>query len=164
MAPHLTADELDYIQKLHEQGKAPIEVHAALAACRKKKKQQAPHVTKVRKALKGQTYRRAAVETRGRKKALSRHMVLKMDAARKKLLKRKQGQSEVRWADVLWNEVEKRALESAPKQPETVEAYKTRLRSIALKLPKRIVITAVEAIPKRAKAIVAANGGCIDRD
>ena len=64
----------------------------------------------------------------------------------------------------LWDEVEKRALESATKKPETVEAYKARLRSIALKLPKRVVTTAVEAIPKRAKAIVAANGGCIARD
>ena len=63
-----------------------------------------------------------------------------------------------------WNEVEKRALESAPTKLETVEAYKARLRSIALKLPKRVVTTAVEAISKRAKAIVAANGGCIARD
>ena len=55
-------------------------------------------------------------------------------------------------------------MESAPTKPETVEAYKARLRSIALKLPKRVVKTAVEAIPKRAKAIVAASGGCIARD
>ena len=101
MAPHLTAAELDYMQDLHEKGRTPVEVHALLAACREKKKQKAPHLTKVRKALKGQTYRRAAVETRGRKKSLSRHMVLKMDATRKKLLKRKQGLAEVHWADVV---------------------------------------------------------------
>ena len=101
MAPHLAAAELDSMQKLHEKGKAPMEVHASLAAHRRKTKQKAPHLTKVRKALKGQTYRRAAVETRGRKKSLSRHMVFKMDAARKKLLKRKQGLAEVRWADVV---------------------------------------------------------------
>ena len=35
---------------------------------------------------------------------------------------------------------------------------------VALELPKRVVTTAVEAIPKRAKASVAANGGCIARD
>ena len=56
MAPHLTAAELDYMQNLHEKGKTPMEVHALLAAHREKKKQKAPHLTKVRKALKGQTY------------------------------------------------------------------------------------------------------------
>ena len=57
MAPHPTAAEWDFMQKLHEIGKTPMEVHALLAAQRgKKKKQQSPHLTKVRKALKGQTY------------------------------------------------------------------------------------------------------------
>ena len=55
MAPHLTAAEQDYMQNLHEKGKTPVEVHALLAS-RAKKKQKAPHLTKVRKALKGQTY------------------------------------------------------------------------------------------------------------
>ena len=61
MAPHLTAAEMDYMQNLHEKGKTPVEVHALLAARRAKKKQKAPHLTKVRKALKG-----AVLQTSGR--------------------------------------------------------------------------------------------------
>jgi Mg-chelatase subunit ChlI len=100
MAPHLTPAELDFIQEKHNAGKTPIQIHSMLVSLRKRKKMLAPHLTKVRMALKGNTYKRSVVETRGRKLALSRHTVLKMNRARKTLLKKRKGQSEVRWADV----------------------------------------------------------------
>jgi transposase len=64
----------------------------------------------------------------------------------------------------LWHEVERRTLESAPKTKETVDSYKERLWKTALGLPKAVVLKAVEALPKRARAVVDAGGDNIPRD
>ena len=84
MAPHLSASELDYMQKLLLQGKSPVEIHGYLSRLRGRKSIAAPHLTNLRRVLKGLTYKRSAIEWRGRKKKkLSRRMVLKMNKARK---------------------------------------------------------------------------------
>ena len=100
MAPHLTLAELDFLQEKQKTGKTPIEIHSLLVSLRQRKRIEAPHLTKVRKALKGNTYKRSAAETRGRKQVLSRRMVLKMNAVRKTLLKKKPNK-EMHWVDVI---------------------------------------------------------------
>ena len=101
MAPNLTVAELDYVQQLLERGKSPIEIHHSLCRMRGRRKVQPPHLTNLRKVLKGLTYKRSAVETRGRKSKLSRRMVLRMNDTRKRLLKKRCGMTEVRWTDVI---------------------------------------------------------------
>ena len=99
MAPHLTLSELNSMQSKAAAGKTPSEVHAWLESARAKKKIEAPNLTNVRKALKGKTYRRAAVETRGRKPKLSMKVVKAINASRKKLLKKADNEKEVTWED-----------------------------------------------------------------
>ena len=66
MAPHLNDKELDYIAQ-HAKDKTPNEILEKITADRKKKGILAPHITNIRKAIKGQTYMRGRSETRGRK-------------------------------------------------------------------------------------------------
>lgn len=99
MAPHLTLAELDFLQEKQKAGKTPIQIHSLLVSLRKRKRIEAPHLTKVRKALKGNTYKRSAAETRGRKQVLSRRMVLKMNVVRKTILKKKPNK-ETHWVDI----------------------------------------------------------------
>ena len=64
----------------------------------------------------------------------------------------------------LWLQIEGETLKNSPKGKETVEAYKARLRTTALRFPKAAVVKAVEALPRRAQAVVDAKGGNIPRD
>ena len=100
MAPHLTLAELDFIIEKKQDGLTPVQIHARLAAQRTKKKIATPHLTTVRKALKGKVCKRGRVETRGRRPKFTRAMVLRMDVARKKLIKKADNQREVRWNDI----------------------------------------------------------------
>ena len=100
MAPHLTFAELDFLQEKQRAGKTPIQIHSLLVSQRKRKGIEAPHLTKLRKALKGNTYKRSATETRGRKQLLSRRMVLKMNVVRKTILK-KRPDKEMHWSDLV---------------------------------------------------------------
>ena len=101
MAPHLKAEELDEMFRLRNEGQTPIEIHAWLEAKRGQEDIAAPNVTNVRKALKGQSFRRGQVETRGRKRKLSRRVVLKLDRTRKELIEKAKNEKEVHWGDVL---------------------------------------------------------------
>ena len=101
MAPHLSSDELDQMFRLHSEGQSPKQVHAWLLDARTARGVETPNLTNVRKALKGVSYRRGQVETRGRKRKLSRRAVLKLDAARTELIERANNTSEVHWKDVL---------------------------------------------------------------
>ena len=96
MAPHLTPAELDFVFSLGSQGKSPAEVHAALSRKRSRQGLQAPTLKRLRGALRGATYRRSRKETRGRKRKLTRKAVLKMNATRKRLIKKADKQREVR--------------------------------------------------------------------
>ena len=100
MAPHLTPAELDFIHAQDKKGQTPVSIHKMLFAKRPKKNLEAPHLTNVRRALKGNTYKRSRKETRGRKKLYSRKMVLKMDKAREQLTKKIANNREVLWRDV----------------------------------------------------------------
>ena len=63
----------------------------------------------------------------------------------------------------LWSAIDDKALKQS-KSGETADAYKKRLRRIALRMPKKVVRVAVEQIKKRAEAIFAADGDNILRD
>ncbi len=82
-------------------GASPKDVHAWLVSARARKGQAAPHLTNVRRALRGLTFRRGRVERRGRKPALSRRSVHNMNRVRQRLIKDAQGRKEVHWKDVL---------------------------------------------------------------
>ena len=66
MAPHLSAEELDEIFRLRNEGQSPSEMHARLSTTRRRSGIPAPNITNAPKALKGQSDRRGKVETRGR--------------------------------------------------------------------------------------------------
>ena len=100
MAPHLSPGELDVIHEKLAAGMSPILIHKWLKALRDKKGVDTPHLTNLRKALKGTRYKRGRVETRGKKKTYTRPMVLRMDAKRKELIKKSNNEREVRWEDI----------------------------------------------------------------
>ena len=55
----------------------------------------APHLTLFRKVLKGQTFKRGRVETRGRPQAFTAQALRKIDQVRKDLIKKAKGEMEV---------------------------------------------------------------------
>jgi len=64
----------------------------------------------------------------------------------------------------IWAEVERRfAKQKAPKR-DTVDAYKKRLRRVAMSLPAKYIKSVIATIPKRAGAIVDAEGGHVSFD
>ena len=101
MAPHLTPQELDFVTAKRAMGKGPVEIHRMLEQKRARKGVKAPHLTSLRHVLKGHTYRRGMVETRGRKPRYTKRMILKMNKTRKDLIKEADGNREVRWKDVV---------------------------------------------------------------
>ena len=98
MAPQLTNKELDFIVKNGQS--APTEVHAKLVKMRARKQLDGPHLTSVRRALKGQTHRRGRIETRGRKRKLQPRSVRRLNTVRKELQKKVKGDREVPWEEV----------------------------------------------------------------
>lgn len=68
---------------------------------RARKKKTGPSLSTVRRAIKGRTFRRGEPERRGRKRVLTRRLVLKMNKVRKALLKKAKSEYEVRWRDVV---------------------------------------------------------------
>ena len=78
-----------------------MEIHRLLQARRARKGIQAPHLTKVRLAIKGKTYQRGLKETRGRPIKFPAKWVRKMNSVRKTLFKKDAGNLEVRWKDIL---------------------------------------------------------------
>lgn len=101
MAPHLTPTELDVMSVKAAKGQTPLQIHKWLQSQRNRKGLDTPNITNIRKALQCKTFRRGAVETRGRKVKLSKHMVKKINSTRKALIKNAAGESEVHWCDVL---------------------------------------------------------------
>lgn len=101
MAPQLTVMELDRVAKLQNKGKTPGEISNLLATTRTRQGLAGPNVSTVRRALKGSTHKRGRVETRGRKKKLTRLNVRTLNAKRKDLQKKAIRKGQVRWADIL---------------------------------------------------------------
>ena len=96
------------------------------------------------------------------------------NASKGKAAKRQLGLKSIEWLRYsldlnpldfsLWWEIEKRIAKKAPAGHETIESLQRRLRMTALRLPTDIVRKAVLAVPRRAKAVVAAKGDSIPRD
>ena len=57
----------------------------------------APALRRFRDNLRGLTHKRSRRETRGRRPKLTRQNIMKMNSKRKQLIKKAQGQREVRW-------------------------------------------------------------------
>jgi hypothetical protein len=102
MAPHLKPDELDFVHELYaKKQKKVLDVYEKLKQRRARRGVAMPHLTAFRKALKGETFKRGRVETRGRKKLLTRKKLQRINTCRKELIKKANGEKEIRWADVL---------------------------------------------------------------
>ena len=81
MPAHLSASELGKKQVLAGRGRTPIKVLDALAAQRARRGAAPPHLTTVRQALKGMTFRRGAREARGRKSKLTKKATRRLNCA-----------------------------------------------------------------------------------
>ena len=64
----------------------------------------------------------------------------------------------------VWDEIERRMINNAPREVESVSAYKKRFRLTALRLPRDLVTRAVRAMPGRMRAVVDAKGHSIKCD
>ena len=100
VAPHLTPAELDLIHELAAGGKLPMDTHHAPVSKRAWAGVAAPTLRRFRDTLHGLAYKRSRRETRGRRPKLTRQNIMKMSSKRKQLIKKAQGQREVRWEDV----------------------------------------------------------------
>ena len=100
MGKQLTSIELE-ARRLFGQRLSPVEIHKRIAAARARQRQDPPVLTTVRRFLKAKTHRADKPETRGRKAIFKRRSVLKMNAVRKSLVKKADGEYEVHWADVV---------------------------------------------------------------
>ena len=91
------------MQRWMSQQKTPTQIRGLIASRRKqrRKNRAAPDITTIRRALKGDTYRRNTVETRGRERVYTRADVMAMEKARKKLIKEAKGAKEVHWGDLI---------------------------------------------------------------
>jgi hypothetical protein len=96
---HLTSKELQLIG--NNMNLSPAEIHSKIEVLRKRQGKKAPAIQNIRKALNGNSYRRGVVETRGRKKTLSKSNAIAINKVRKELIKNKDGQKEVCWKDIL---------------------------------------------------------------
>ena len=85
MGKHLSADELDNIQKWKSAGVATRVIHDRLLKARRRKSKRrgetGPDITTVRRAVRGTSFKRARVETRGAKKILSTANLHALDRA-----------------------------------------------------------------------------------
>ena len=77
-----------------------MDIHRALVSKRARRGVVAPTLRRFRDTLRGLTYKRSRRETRGRRPKLTRQNIMKMNSKRKQLIKKAQGQREVRWEDV----------------------------------------------------------------
>ena len=83
-------------------GKTPLQIRNTLQQFRKRRAKpvDAPHITNIRKALKGATYRRGRKETRGRPNALTSENVKTMLAKRGQLVRKAKGEEEVTYEKI----------------------------------------------------------------
>ena len=105
MGKHLSADELDNIQKWKAAGVATRVIHDRLLKARRRKSKRrgetGPDITTVRRAVIGTSFKRARVERRGAKKTLSTVNLHALDRARLRLIKEADNDSDVHCEDVM---------------------------------------------------------------
>ena len=95
MAPHLTLAELDFIHEKERVGNTPVETHALLTTQRARHGADTPHLTNIRKALKGLRHKRSHTATRGRNAKYTRTIALKMEKTAKGQYKTADSEREV---------------------------------------------------------------------
>ena len=100
MAPHMSDAELDRASALFSAGKTPGEVHALLQRARAARGQPGPDLATVRRAPRGNARKRARVEARGRKAKLTIVKLRALDSARRRLIQKANGETEVHVEDV----------------------------------------------------------------
>ena len=101
MGAHFASDELDIIQKLKSEKATPVDILARLVKDRKRRRQKGPVLTTVRRFLKGDTFKRSGVETRGRKRLWSAVNLATMDRKRDALIAKADGDRKVMWDEVI---------------------------------------------------------------
>ena len=101
MGKHFSGGELDLMHKLKGQGLAVNDIHRHLCTVRSRRGMGCPDVTSVRRALKGKTFKRGTVETRGGPRALTLRNLRALDQARKRLIAKADGEYEVHWDDII---------------------------------------------------------------
>ena len=101
MGKHFADAEKDTIQKLVAQGSTPKEIQARLAKDRRRRRQDGPDLTTVRRFVKGKTFKRSSKETRGRKTKLSLANLRTIDRVRDELITKTKGEREITWDEVI---------------------------------------------------------------
>ena len=101
MGKHFTLAELDRMQSLRASAATPLEVHGRLTAARRRSRRTGPSLTAVRRALKGKSFKRGAIETRGRRRILSTANLRTAERVRKQLIAKADGEAEVHWDDII---------------------------------------------------------------
>ena len=97
MAPHLDVHEQGAIFAAMVKKKSAPQIHDMLAKRRQQAGVPMVNITVVRRFVGGKTHRRGGVETRDRKRVLTRRNVLAMDSARRKLIKATRGEQQLKW-------------------------------------------------------------------
>ena len=80
------------MHSLRASGSTVLEVHARLTSDRRRARRADPDLRGVRRALKGETFKRAPRETRGRRRILSTANLRAAERARKKLIAKADGE------------------------------------------------------------------------
>ena len=101
MGKHFSDLELDQVLEWGSQGMAPRVIHDRLARGRSRARDRGPNLRAVQRALKGVAFKRAKLETRGRKKVLSPANLRASDRARRRLIEKADGECEVHWGDTI---------------------------------------------------------------
>ena len=97
----MTEQELDQAMMWQSKGATPCEIHRRLIRARAAVRECAPSLVVVRRALRGHTFKRSKVETRGRQQILSAANMRALDKARKRLYVQAAGDHEVTWEDII---------------------------------------------------------------
>ena len=84
MGKHITEQELDVMVLWQSQGISPKDIRNRLLRKRATVGERAPSLVAVRRALRGQTFKRSKVETRGRKQILPMANMRALDKARRR--------------------------------------------------------------------------------
>ena len=139
--PQLSPEEQNLVDKIVRKDKGtPMEAWREINKARQKAKQKPLEHSAVYRYVRGETHERGAVETRGRKRALSKSDVRSLQATRRRLIKEADSEERVTYADIMENST----LENLPSQKVVEEAL--RADGVSFKPPrKKIQIDADDA-------------------
>ena len=101
MGKHMSDAELDKLQAWKAQGLSLTDMRRRLMSMRAAARERGPSLMTIRRALRGSTFRRSKVETRGRKQILTPANLRALDRARKRLIAKADGEYEVHWDDIV---------------------------------------------------------------